>query len=850
MTPLQQTPLVNRAELKSIYDDRNNAQQHLLDSLMSEAVNFREKSARADAAAVEASNKVNLFDLLGGVMQEIGGQMDQATESVSNLDAQLSMANEGEDGNNSSRAFTLQKGIALQEDYLKFRNENPTDYVETAKFYNDRINQDLAEAPNEQAKLDYFDKAVDMKYSSMKNAVYAKQVKSKQDRLSAAGSAYNSILNQVSVDPYEINKPMVQINDITAVLQGEGLPADTINQARTQMAAGVVQKQITTFLDKGEVKTAAEALRDPTYKGILSPQQHADLSDVTAKMFIESKLNSYRKAEQRTGIAVLRSLPMTPDMPNAKKYADDDFLVSAQTMFLAPSEVTKDNYNKIGDNLVSYWNGQRIVGRDQVAYLENRLKYSQNAYEAMGYANAIDRAFNDPLLQIKDVAGQLHDSKSEMVGFALDLARLGKLGGDPADALKTVRDHYNSLDGRETSMWNKKLEKEIEHINFNSVVESAVDRWNVWYNPSNEAQAAKEAESIYRGAYLKTGSPDAALEMTKSVMARDYRLTEINGKKEIMKGAPEQFFPGREKEIVDGFHKAVGEFATSRGLSYDPASYSIRNAQGQNVRVRMQPIYNTTENETGGKKTYLVTDEKGGLIQRTDGNFLTYEVYQDPEAAKLAKAKMMEDLGFQRDATEGNIRKESEAEIRNYINGTKAEEDPLPQAGNPQGEGLAGMSARGVDMLKKHESYGGKFNPVPYNDGAGFMTIGYGHRIKKGYDKNLELATGGQAGSIGRITKEQAEKLLELDIQDHVKPIQEAGVDLNQNQYDALASLAFNIGPEGLKKSGILDMLKEGNIAGAVNQIGKYTHAGGRYMEGLANRRRKEQALFLANSEG
>ena len=70
-------------------------------------------------------------------------------------------------------------------------------------------------------------------------------------------------------------------------------------------------------------------------------------------------------------------------------------------------------------------------------------------------------------------------------------------------------------------------------------------------------------------------------------------------------------------------------------------------------------------------------------------------------------------------------------------------------------------------------------------------------------------------------------------------------VPLNQNQFDALVSLAYNIGSTAFKNSTLVKRLNEGNYKAAANQFNVWVNAGGKRMQGLVNRRAAERTLFL-----
>ena len=70
-------------------------------------------------------------------------------------------------------------------------------------------------------------------------------------------------------------------------------------------------------------------------------------------------------------------------------------------------------------------------------------------------------------------------------------------------------------------------------------------------------------------------------------------------------------------------------------------------------------------------------------------------------------------------------------------------------------------------------------------------------------------------------------------------------VPINQNQFDALVSLAYNIGTGAFKESTLIKKLNAGDIRGAADQFDVWVNAGGKRMQGLVNRRAKEKEVFL-----
>lgn len=96
-------------------------------------------------------------------------------------------------------------------------------------------------------------------------------------------------------------------------------------------------------------------------------------------------------------------------------------------------------------------------------------------------------------------------------------------------------------------------------------------------------------------------------------------------------------------------------------------------------------------------------------------------------------------------------------------------------------------------------------------------------------------------------TEKQAEAKLMVELNKHVGYVNNllGGAHVNQNQFDALVSFSYNLGPGWLKSSKILKHIKEGNPEEGARYFMSYVNAGGRRVQGLVNRRNDEMKLFL-----
>ena len=142
------------------------------------------------------------------------------------------------------------------------------------------------------------------------------------------------------------------------------------------------------------------------------------------------------------------------------------------------------------------------------------------------------------------------------------------------------------------------------------------------------------------------------------------------------------------------------------------------------------------------------------------------------------------------------------------------------------------ISDIGLKKLKEFEG----LRKEAYYDAAGVPTIGYGH------------TKGVRMGDV--ISEYWAEMFLKADLYDVEKQVDSLGLDLNQPQFDALVSFAFNLGFYKLKTSTLLKTIQEGGNRNAIRrEFKKWVFAGGKTLPGLVKRREWEADRFFAPDE-
>jgi lysozyme len=152
------------------------------------------------------------------------------------------------------------------------------------------------------------------------------------------------------------------------------------------------------------------------------------------------------------------------------------------------------------------------------------------------------------------------------------------------------------------------------------------------------------------------------------------------------------------------------------------------------------------------------------------------------------------------------------------------------------------VSPKGIEICKHYEQGPeGGWAKQPYLCPAKKLTIGYGHVILPNEKFTFPM------------TESTANFILLEDLNKFAVGVEKIlKRKPTQDQFDALVSLAFNVGvgkADGIKgdfaDSTLLEYFHKGMIQLAGAEFLKWSHSGGKVLKGLLSRRRTESGLFL-----
>lgn len=151
---------------------------------------------------------------------------------------------------------------------------------------------------------------------------------------------------------------------------------------------------------------------------------------------------------------------------------------------------------------------------------------------------------------------------------------------------------------------------------------------------------------------------------------------------------------------------------------------------------------------------------------------------------------------------------------------------PSGDAGHPENANLR-INDAGLNIIEESEG----LRLEAYNAGGQWL-IGYGHS---------RTATAGMT-----ITEAQAEQLLREDVRAFEDAVRKMVlVPVNENQFSAMVSLAYNMGSGGFSRSSVLEAINQGDYQTAADNFRNHNKGGGKVIAHLTERREKERTLFL-----
>lgn len=142
------------------------------------------------------------------------------------------------------------------------------------------------------------------------------------------------------------------------------------------------------------------------------------------------------------------------------------------------------------------------------------------------------------------------------------------------------------------------------------------------------------------------------------------------------------------------------------------------------------------------------------------------------------------------------------------------------------------MTTAGLELIKKYEGFRDHWYKCP----AGIWTCCYGHTEAAGppkYDPNRKF------------TRDEGHRILLADLNKYEEAVKRSvKVELTDNQFSALVSFCYNVGPANFAKSSVLKAVNDRRFDLVPSRLALWNKGGGKVLKGLVARRSAEADLF------
>jgi lysozyme len=138
------------------------------------------------------------------------------------------------------------------------------------------------------------------------------------------------------------------------------------------------------------------------------------------------------------------------------------------------------------------------------------------------------------------------------------------------------------------------------------------------------------------------------------------------------------------------------------------------------------------------------------------------------------------------------------------------------------------LSPQGRNLIKSFEGFSSK----AYRDAAGW-SIGYGHYLGEG-DHSGET-----------VTTEEADRLFDGDVSKFELGVSTVTPRALQHEFDAMVSLAYNVGTGGFAGSTVARLHNMGDRQGAADAFRMWNKSQGSVNQTLVKRREREREVYL-----
>lgn len=663
-TSTQEGGFTNTGIIGNATDQVLNAGGNLLDVAFKQADSFRSMAYSAELRAFEAEQNASLLKLLPAGMKEIGQAVDSAVEKIARID----QAQFDENLQKEMDAYMLSEGMKFQEEYLYYKQSlkeanggaGDSDAPKKASSWvNDRIKNIVGSAPSEKAKLRMTEFLMKAKINALEDGFQIRDhalAEARRNKLK--GDAVDAAIKAARNTPENALESIDMLTNIGQQLLYNDVPKKEVDPFLKHAEGKIWGATVEGFLDKDQTGKALAVLGSQA-KTVMDPDVHSGYVNKIAKAEVMKYITNKKEIKLAIAQSQIERGDALPGAGNIDQASDNLFFdyMATKPNPLSFTSVQDAHMGFLLTNHTYFANKNQVMGKEAAQYLMDMATQRSNPYAALSSAMTLDAIVKDKSGIYGNLSRELlrHDTGNyaQNLQAALTYVRRVSAGEKPEQAYETVQKLLEPVSKEEQEMRKETLKTFYGSGGFvDKLGKDALSaiKYDPWGPTKIEARQGKdfnvdaylaEYKTVFEENYILSGNTDTAELATNAQMSSVWGTTEVNGRVEVMRGAPTSLYsqPDKaEKELRALSIKAAmeqGGFDVSdsekqlvtRYVTYaDDKTQTVKpmlDDKGnpiidQTRRVGIAPIYNVTVNSFNGKITdavreYMVVDLDTGM---------------------------------------------------------------------------------------------------------------------------------------------------------------------------------------------------------------------------------------------
>jgi hypothetical protein len=671
LTPTIPGGMTDTGMLESRTNQVQGAGDALLDQSFRQADAARSMAYSAELKASDAEQNASLMKLLPAAAKEIGTAMDMAVEKIARLD----QAQFDENLQKEMNAYMLKEGYDFQEQFLHYKqslkeaNGGKGDAdapKKMSEWVNARMQGVIGKAPSEKAKLGMTEYLMKAKLNALEDGFQIRDRALAAARQQAAKDAVDAVIKMTRKQPENSFENIKLLQNIGNQLVYEGVPKAQVNPFLDTAAGQIYGASAQGFLEKGNGTGAALVLGSEQAKAKMDPTQHKSILNKVANAELMKYTTSVKEIKLGINMALAEQGDLAPGAPGADGASDVMFqrhlsAVENPANLQNPGQALQWSDTLLNDYFSKY---NRVMGKETAQNLMDTATQRANPNAALAASLVLDAIVKDNSGRFGNLGRELlrHDTGnySENLQAAHTMVRRVAAGETPVQAWETVQKILTPATPQEVEVRKKiindyaKISQDKEKPNaFMDQAFKAIEYDPAWYkfsetpdvNSFNSDRYLGQYKTIFEDNYILTGSIEAATAATNAQIRTRWGVTSVNGRQEIMEGAPSVVYSNKtvaEKTLQEAAIKAAIEqggfdanynkgtkLLTKYDTYADDKTQTVqvkKDANGNPIpdvqrRVGIAPLYNYTM-KTDAKvtvdeeRTYMVVDLDTGIPLR------------------------------------------------------------------------------------------------------------------------------------------------------------------------------------------------------------------------------------------